>query len=147
MTLTLTLPLTLTLTPTLSLTLTSPGANLSDYGYDESALGAEAAARRRQDGALFFLTRKLISEPKIVINARIVVVGVSDTALAFLETLLTVPYLTFTNLYLLAPRAAERLRTPRGVLPDEAATGDAATGDEPGRRAAPFLSHTCGYSP
>ena len=58
------------------------------------------------------------------------------------------PYLTFTNLYLLAPRAAERLRTPRGVLPDEeAATGDAATGDEPGRRAAPFLSHTCGYAP
>jgi len=140
-TLTLTLPLTPTLTPTLSLAPTSPGANLSDYGYDE------AAARRRQDGALFFLTRKLISEPKIVINARIVVVGVSDTALAFLETLLTVPYLTFTNLYLLAPRAAERLRTPRGVLPDEAATGDAATGDEPGRRAAPFLSHTCGYSP
>jgi len=67
---------------------------------------------------------------------------VSDTALAFLEALLTVPYLTFTNLYLLAPFAAERLRTPRGVLPaEEAATGGAAvaSSDGEGSGAAPFL--------
>ena len=57
----------------------------------------------------------------------------SDTALAFLEALLTVPYLTFTNLYLLAPLAAERLRTPRGVLPaEEAATGGAAVASSDG---------------
>ena len=57
------------------------------------------------------------------------------------------PYLTFTNLYLLAPRAAERLRTPRGVLPEEdAATGGAALPSSDGGGVAPFLSHTCCYS-
>ena len=77
----------------------------------------------------------------------------SDTALAFLEALLTVPYLTFTNLFLLAPLAAERLRTPRGVPPaEDAATGGAALasssdGEASGASgAAPFLSHTCCYS-
>ena len=74
----------------------------------------------------------------------------SDTALAFLEALLTVPYLTFTNLFLLAPLAAERLRTPRGVPPaEDAATGGAAvasSSDGGASGAAPFLSHTCCYS-
>ena len=77
----------------------------------------------------------------------------SDTALAFLEALLTVPYLTFTNLFLLAPLAAERLRTPRGVLPaEDAATGGAAVasssseGEGEGGGAVAFLSHTCCYS-
>ena len=77
----------------------------------------------------------------------------SDTALAFLEALLTVPYLTFTNLFLLAPLAAERLRTPRGVLPaEDAATGGAAVASSPfegegeGGGAVAFLSHTCCYS-
>jgi len=64
---------------------------------------------------LFFLTRKLISEPKIVNNTRIVVVGASDTALALLELLTAVPYIHFTSLYLLSPDAAARLRSPRGA--------------------------------
>ena len=112
--------------------------------------GEAEYTRPTADGALFFLTRKLISEPKIVNNSRIVVVGASDAALAFLETLLTVPYLTFTNLFLLAPRAAERLRLPRGAAEDEAA--DEATGGGGGAAAADggaptaFLSRTYGYS-
>ena len=75
-----------------------------------------------------------------------VVVGASDTALSFLETLLTVPYLSFTNLYLLAPMAAERLRTPRGAPPDAAADAATGGGGDAGAAFAPFLSHTCGYS-
>ena len=62
----------------------------------------------------YFLTRKLISEPKIVNNARVVVVGASDTALALLESLLTVPYLQFASLYLVAPHARAKLLSPRG---------------------------------
>ena len=128
------------------------------------SLGAEVADLRGEaeyarpvgaDGALFFLTRKLISEPKIVNNSRIVVVGASDAALSFLETLLTVPYLTFTNLFLLAPRAAERLRLPRGAAEGEAtadeATGGGAAAADGGAAPPPppppaFLSRTHGYS-
>jgi hypothetical protein len=72
-----------------------------------AAAAAEAKARggsdRVPDCALHFLTRKLISEPKIQNNVRIVVAGASDTSIAFLETLLTVPYLHFTSVTLLAP--------------------------------------------
>ena len=52
---------------------------------------------------LCFITKKLLSEPKIVINHRIVVVGASDTGISFIESLLSNMYLLFTNIYLVAP--------------------------------------------
>lgn len=85
------------------------------------------------DGALYFLTRKLISEPKIISNARIVVLGCSDAAIALLEALITVPYLNFNYLYMVVPRAHERLRWPRGAV----------AGDSPHT---PFFARSCSYT-
>jgi hypothetical protein len=53
--------------------------------------------------ALCFTTRRLLSEAKIVKNARIVVVGASDTSISFIEALLSISYLHFTNIVLIAP--------------------------------------------
>lgn len=53
--------------------------------------------------ALCFATRRMLSEPKIVKNARIVVVGASDTSISFIEALLSINYLQFTNIVLVAP--------------------------------------------
>jgi len=52
--------------------------------------------------SLHVFMRRSLFEPKTVINARVLVVGASDTGLAFLESLLVVPYLHFNNLTLLA---------------------------------------------
>lgn len=59
--------------------------------YPNKTLGANAPAAELQAGsacALMFLNRKLMLEPKITVNARIVVVGASDTGLAYLESLI-----------------------------------------------------------
>jgi len=53
--------------------------------------------------ALAFTTKRLLSEPKILKNARIVVVGASDTSISFIEALLSISYLQFTNITLIAP--------------------------------------------
>lgn len=53
--------------------------------------------------ALCFITKRLLSEPKIVKNSRIVVVGASDTGISFIEALLSIGYLNFTNITLVAP--------------------------------------------
>lgn len=53
--------------------------------------------------ALCFTTRRMLSEAKIVKNARIVVVGASDTSISFIEALLSISYLHFTNIVLIAP--------------------------------------------
>jgi len=53
--------------------------------------------------ALCFTTRRMLSEAKIVKNARVVVVGASDTSISFIEALLSISYLQFTNIVLIAP--------------------------------------------
>jgi len=53
--------------------------------------------------ALSFITWRLLSEPKIVKNSRIVVVGGSDTGISFIEALLSISYLWFTNITLISP--------------------------------------------
>jgi len=53
--------------------------------------------------ALCFTTRRMLSEAKIVKNSRIVVVGASDTSISFIEALLSISYLHFSNIILIAP--------------------------------------------
>ena len=53
--------------------------------------GNAPSARLRDDPvphSVLFLNKKLMLEPKITVNTRIVVVGASDTGLAFLESLI-----------------------------------------------------------
>jgi len=60
-----------------------------------------------QTKALSIVAKKLLSESKIPVNARIVVVGASDCGLSFLESLLSFPHLLFNSLTLLAPGGLE----------------------------------------
>lgn len=60
-----------------------------------------------QTKALSIVAKKLLSESKIPVNSRIVVVGASDCGLSFLESLLSIPHLLFNSLTLLAPGGLE----------------------------------------
>jgi len=60
-----------------------------------------------QTKALSIVAKKLLSETKIPVNSRIVVVGASDCGLSFLESLLSIPHLHFNSLTLLAPGGLE----------------------------------------
>lgn len=53
--------------------------------------------------SLFVLPKRLLSEPKLTVNQRIVFVGASDAALSCLTRLVAIPYLHFTNLTLISP--------------------------------------------
>ena len=86
-----------------------PNETRGDAGSGNSITGTDAkhaedvAEKEGQSSfALHFLSRKLLSEPKMVSNCRIVVVGASDTGLSTLQSLVLLPYLHFTRLTLLA---------------------------------------------
>ncbi|RLN88671.1 hypothetical protein BBJ28_00009095 [Nothophytophthora sp. Chile5] len=53
--------------------------------------------------ALFVLPKRLLSEPKLTVNQRVVLVGASDAASSCLMRLLATPYLRFANLTLVSP--------------------------------------------
>ncbi len=64
---------------------------------------SERVLKSMRPFALYSINRKLVLEPKIAINSRVVVVGASDTSLSFLETLVFAPHLKFNNITLVSP--------------------------------------------
>ena len=71
--------------------------------------------------SLHFATRKLLSEPKLVCNIRVVIVGASQTGLSLIEALLLVPYLHFTHITLVSSGGLPYPRAPGemdGFMPE-----------------------------
>jgi hypothetical protein len=56
--------------------------------------------------ALFFTSKRLLSELKIVIHKQIVLIGTSQVAFCFLKRLLSISYLRFASLTLVSPHGS-----------------------------------------
>ena len=58
---------------------------------------------KESDFCLLYLSKKMMVESRIANNNRIVVIGASDTGISFIESLLSIRYLEFSYIYLIAP--------------------------------------------
>ena len=58
---------------------------------------------KESDFCLVYLSKKMMVESRIANNNRIVIVGASDTGISFIESLLSIRYLEFSFIYLVAP--------------------------------------------
>lgn len=84
------------------------GGDEESEAQDEVAVPVDGAERNPVDEeesnfTLCFSTKRLLSEAKIIKNSRVVVVGASDTGISFIEALLSITYLHFSNITLIAP--------------------------------------------
>jgi hypothetical protein len=59
--------------------------------------------REESEFCLMMTTKKMFYDSKIANNNRIVIVGASDTGISFIESLLSIRYLNFSYIYLVAP--------------------------------------------
>lgn len=59
--------------------------------------------REDSDFCLMMITKKMFYDSKIANNNRIIIVGASDSGISFIESLLSIRYLSFSYIYLVAP--------------------------------------------
>ena len=76
----------------------------AEEGKEEEKEGVEKWEPCPDTGmSLHFITKRLLTEPKINCNTKIVVVGGSTAGISFIESLLFTPYLNFTSVTLVSP--------------------------------------------
>lgn len=87
----------------------SKGADYKQL-YEDDKIRTKMDGEEREDYdqtesefCLMILTKRQLSDSRIANNNRIVVVGASDTGISFIESLLSIRYLNFTYVYLVAP--------------------------------------------
>eukprot|EP01135_Chromosphaera_perkinsii_P005016 Nk52_evm14s310 gene=Nk52_evmTU14s310 len=69
---------------------------------------------------LNFMSKKLIHEPKITVNSRIVIIGASNAALSLMETLIYTSHLKFNNVTLISTSGTDNYYTERDCSEVEA---------------------------
>jgi hypothetical protein len=98
--------------PMLAELVLAPPRRVLEFPQQEPAEAADVEALM----VLHFTTRKLLSDEKTQINARIVVVGSGTTGLAFIYSLLQLPYLHFSNIALISQDGMPEHPQQRGLL-------------------------------